>query len=68
MQQQAYGGQPMYQQQQYQPQPPMYGQPGMPMPPAQASPWRSATAADGAIYYYNQNTGETQWDKPPGMP
>eukprot|EP00804_Cyclotella_cryptica_P013442 CCRYP_005184-RD/>CCRYP_005184-RD protein AED:0.15 eAED:0.15 QI:597/1/1/1/0.5/0.4/5/212/668 len=68
MQQQPYGGQPMYQQQQYQPQPPMYAQPGMPLPPAQASPWRSATAADGQIYYYNQHTGETQWDKPPGMP
>ncbi|KAL7522251.1 hypothetical protein ACHAWX_006948 [Stephanocyclus meneghinianus] len=68
MQQQPYGGQPMYQQQQYQPQPPMYAQPGMPMPPAQVSPWRSATAADGQIYYYNQHTGETQWDKPPGMP
>ena len=67
--QQQYGGQPMYQQQQqYQPQQPMYGQPGIPMPPVQASPWRSATAADGQIYYYNQNTGETTWDKPAGMP
>jgi far upstream element-binding protein len=67
MQQQQYG-QPMYQQQQYQPQPAMYGQPGVPMPPVQASPWRSATAADGQVYYYNQNTGETTWDKPAGMP
>ena len=61
--QQHYGGQPMYQQQMYQPQQPMYGQPGI-MPPVQASPWRSATAADGQVYYYNQNTGETTWDKP----
>jgi hypothetical protein len=61
MQQQQYG-QPMYQQQQYQPQSAMYGQPGVPMPPVQASPWRSATAADGQVYYYNQNTGETTWD------
>jgi WW domain len=30
--------------------------------------WKSATAADGQIYYYNEKTGETQWDKPAGMP
>jgi hypothetical protein len=63
MQQQPYGGQQMYQQQTYG-QPQMYG---APMPPALTSPWRSATAADGQVYYYNQNTGETQWDKPPGL-
>ena len=33
-----------------------------------ASPWRSATSADGQIYYYNAMTNETSWDKPPGMP
>ena len=33
----------------------------------QPSPWKSATAADGQTYYYNEKTGETQWDKPPGM-
>lgn len=64
-QQQYYGGQPMYQQQQpYQAQP-AYG--GVAMPPA-ASPWRTATSADGQIYYYNSITNETSWDKPPGMP
>eukprot|EP00540_Astrosyne_radiata_P023307 CAMPEP_0116848680 /NCGR_PEP_ID=MMETSP0418-20121206/15142_1 /TAXON_ID=1158023 /ORGANISM="Astrosyne radiata, Strain 13vi08-1A" /LENGTH=291 /DNA_ID=CAMNT_0004480299 /DNA_START=10 /DNA_END=885 /DNA_ORIENTATION=+ len=46
--------------------PPTYGQPSM-MPP-QVSSWKSATAADGQIYYYNEKTGETQWDKPVGMP
>ena len=30
--------------------------------------WKSATAADGQVYYYNEKTGETQWDKPAGMP
>jgi far upstream element-binding protein len=40
-------------------------------PPAvvvQESPWKSATASDGQIYYYNEKTGESQWEKPPGMP
>mmetsp|Transcript_1671 Transcript_1671/g.3570 ORF Transcript_1671/g.3570 Transcript_1671/m.3570 type:complete len:688 (+) Transcript_1671:717-2780(+) len=32
-----------------------------------SSPWRAATAADGRIYYYNQDTLETQWDTPAGM-
>lgn len=64
-QQQYYGGQPMYQQQQpYQAQP-AYG--GVAMPPV-VSPWRTATSADGQIYYYNSITNETSWDKPPGMP
>mmetsp|Transcript_6252 Transcript_6252/g.9129 ORF Transcript_6252/g.9129 Transcript_6252/m.9129 type:complete len:599 (-) Transcript_6252:168-1964(-) len=63
-QQQYYGGQPMYQQQQsYQAQP-AYG--GVAVSPA-ASPWRTATSADGQIYYYNSLTNETSWDKPPGM-
>lgn len=70
MPQQQYGGQPMYQQQQpYQPQPGQYGmQPGSHAPQAQPSPWRAATAADGQVYYYNQITQETQWDRPAGMP
>eukprot|EP00986_Skeletonema_menzelii_P005746 scaffold2132_cov152-Skeletonema_menzelii.AAC.7 len=64
-QQQYYGGQTMYQQQQpYQSQP-VYG--GVAVSPA-ASPWRTATSADGQIYYYNSMTNETSWDKPPGIP
>jgi len=65
-QQQYYGGQTMYQQQQqpYQSQP-VYG--GVAVSPA-ASPWRTATSADGQIYYYNAMTNETSWDKPPGLP
>ena len=41
-------------------------------PPRQAplpgSVWKAATAPDGQIYYYNERTGETQWEKPVGMP
>jgi len=67
MPQQQYGGQPMYQQQQPYQQQGQYGmQPGVPQ--AQQSPWRAATAADGQIYYYNQITQETQWERPAGMP
>jgi hypothetical protein len=77
-QQPQYGGQyGAYPQQQQQPYAPMqqYGmpqqQPGgmmqqLPQPP-DASPWRAATAADGQVYYYNQITQETQWDRPAGM-
>mmetsp|Transcript_13492 Transcript_13492/g.25813 ORF Transcript_13492/g.25813 Transcript_13492/m.25813 type:complete len:547 (+) Transcript_13492:127-1767(+) len=61
--QQYYGKQPMmpYQQQQ---QP--YAIPQAPRQyPAQApSPWKLATTADGQMYYYNQDTLETRWDKP----
>ena len=68
---QQYGGQYAYPQQQ----PyalPMQGQygmvPGVQMPQqVDASPWRAATAADGQVYYYNQITQETQWDRPAGM-
>ena len=35
---------------------------------APVSQWKSATSPDGQIYYYNERTGETQWDKPMGMP
>lgn len=31
------------------------------------SEWRSAKAPDGQIYYYNEKTGATTWDKPHGM-
>jgi len=48
-----------------------YGHQIRPPPPMQAIPqqsfWKSATAADGQTYYYNEKTGETQWDKPPGL-
>jgi len=64
-QQQYYGGQPVYQQQQPYQAHPAYG--GVAVPPA-VSPWRTATSADGQIYYYNSMTNETSWDKPPGMP
>jgi hypothetical protein len=39
-----------------------------PAPAAAAGPWKSATAADGQTYYYNEQTGATQWEKPAGMP
>jgi len=32
-----------------------------------SSPWVVATTADGQIYYYNQVTFETSWEKPVGM-
>ena len=52
---------------------PQYGAPPIAqqqLPPGQVntSAWKTATAADGQLYYYNEVTGETQWDKPPGMP
>lgn len=41
----------------------------LPPPPAPAtSPWKTATAPTGQIYYYNEVTQETSWEKPPGMP
>ncbi len=68
---QQYGGQYAYPQQQAYalPMQGQYGmQPGVPMPQqVDASPWRAATAADGQVYYYNQITQETQWDRPAGM-
>ena len=32
------------------------------------SSWVGYTSADGAVYYYNTQTGESSWDKPPGVP
>eukprot|EP00571_Detonula_confervacea_P016774 CAMPEP_0172298140 /NCGR_PEP_ID=MMETSP1058-20130122/920_1 /TAXON_ID=83371 /ORGANISM="Detonula confervacea, Strain CCMP 353" /LENGTH=599 /DNA_ID=CAMNT_0013007383 /DNA_START=32 /DNA_END=1831 /DNA_ORIENTATION=+ len=65
--QQQFGGQPVYQQQPQQGH--QYGvQLDAHIPVGQASPWRAASAADGQIYYYNQMTQETQWDRPSGMP
>jgi rRNA processing protein Krr1/Pno1 len=43
-----------------------YGQP--PAAPPAATVWKSATSPDGQIYYYNERTGETQWEKPRGVP
>jgi rRNA processing protein Krr1/Pno1 len=47
-----------------------YGQPPPSYPPAPAPPsaWKAATSPDGQTYYYNPQTGETSWNKPPGMP
>mmetsp|Transcript_3041 Transcript_3041/g.8254 ORF Transcript_3041/g.8254 Transcript_3041/m.8254 type:complete len:588 (+) Transcript_3041:99-1862(+) len=60
--------QPYQQQGQFQQGPPpgAYGAP----PPAAplASEWKVATAPDGQQYYYNERSGETTWQKPPGMP
>jgi rRNA processing protein Krr1/Pno1 len=30
--------------------------------------WKAATSPEGQIYYYNERTGETQWERPAGMP
>jgi far upstream element-binding protein len=54
-----------------QPQHSQYGgylAPHQPVAPLPVSAWKAATAPDGQIYYYNERTGETQWDKPAGMP
>lgn len=62
--QQPYG-MPAYQA----PPPQQYGQPPMQQapPPPPAEVWRTATTADGQTYYYNEKTGQTQWEKPMGM-
>lgn len=48
-------------------QPGAYSAPPVAAPPP-VSEWKSATSPDGQIYYYNERTGQTQWDKPLGMP
>mmetsp|Transcript_28604 Transcript_28604/g.47338 ORF Transcript_28604/g.47338 Transcript_28604/m.47338 type:complete len:643 (-) Transcript_28604:330-2258(-) len=70
MQQQQQYGMPPYQQPGgYPPQAaPGYRQQQLPPMAAPVPMWKSATAADGQVYYYNEKTGETQWDKPPGVP
>jgi len=71
-QQSMYGGAPSYGGgMQQQPQQQAYGgYSAPPQPPAaqDAGSWKTATAGDGQVYYYNEKTGETQWNKPPGMP
>lgn len=67
----GYGGAPQaqpYQQGQFQQVPPQgaYGAPPPVTPPV--SEWKVATAPDGQQYYYNERSGETTWQKPPGMP
>ena len=64
--------QPQQQQQTYN-QPQQYAQQSQPVyqPPAAPvapSPWKTATAPDGQIYYYNEKTNQTTWDKPADMP
>ena len=80
MQQQCYGDNSVYSHQQVQPHLPLQ-QPQPHFPPMQqpvgiqhqfppqaiVSHWRIASAVDGQIYYYNTETGETQWEKPVGM-
>ena len=36
-------------------------------PHSLVSQWRIATTVDGRIYFYNAETGETQWEKPAEM-
>lgn len=64
----AYGGGQQYAPQggQYAAPQPAYGAPPVGVPPP--SEWKSATSPDGQIYYYNERTGETTWQKPAGMP
>jgi len=52
----------------YQQLPQQYAQPPMQQaPPPPAAVWRAANTVDGQTYYYNEKTGETQWEKPAGM-
>lgn len=40
---------------------------GIPGDINQESPWKAAIAPNGQTYYYNSNTGETSWQRQPGM-
>jgi pre-mRNA-processing factor 40 len=35
--------------------------------PAAKSPWEEVKTDEGEIYYYNPETGATQWEKPAGF-
>jgi len=65
-----YGGQNPYGAPQHQPE--MAYQQPPPVAPAPAvvdsGGWKSTTSPDGQTYYWNERTGQTQWEKPPGMP
>jgi KH domain/WW domain len=37
-------------------------------PTAASMGWKTAASPDGQVYYYNERTGETTWEKPAGMP
>mmetsp|Transcript_4199 Transcript_4199/g.9063 ORF Transcript_4199/g.9063 Transcript_4199/m.9063 type:complete len:566 (-) Transcript_4199:2244-3941(-) len=68
----GYGGgapqsQPYQQQGHFQQGPPQGGYGAPPSAPP-VSEWKTATAPDGQTYYYNERSGETTWQKPPGMP
>jgi len=67
----GYGGAPQaqpYQQGQFQSgsSQGVYGAPPPVTPPVLE--WKVAAAPDGQQYYYNERSGETTWQKPPGMP
>lgn len=34
---------------------------------AKKSPWEEVQDDDGSVYYYNHETGQSQWEKPPGF-
>jgi far upstream element-binding protein len=45
-----------------------YSAPPSAVPSPAAAVWKAAASPDGQTYYYNEATGATQWDKPPGFP